>query len=133
MLASGLALILESETDFNEVFMTDLDVVLQKLENIELTQAAQGQDIKELSKGFTVLAVQSEQLTNLNTQTTALWRKYDSLTGPDSIQEKIREHQKGCPRDEMHRTFGWVWKVIGFHSVLILALIGWVISISRGA
>jgi len=94
--------------------MTDLDVVLQKLENIELTQAAQGQ-------------------TNLNTQTTALWRKYDSLTGPDSIQEKIREHQKGCPRDEMHRTFGWVWKVIGFHSVLILALIGWVISISKGA
>jgi hypothetical protein len=82
-------------------------------------------------KTMTVVAVQSEQLTNINTQITTLWKKYDSISGPESIQEKIREHQKGCPRDEMHRTFSWIWKVIGFHSVLILALIGWIVTISK--
>ena len=103
--------------------MTDLDVVLSKLENIEKTQKTQGADIKELSKGFSILAAQSEQITNLQTQTATLWRKYDSLTGPDSIIEKIREHQKGCPKEEMHRTFRWMWGAIGVQSTVILGII----------
>ena len=107
--------------------MTDLDVVLSKLQNIEDIQKTQGADIRELSKGFSILATQSEQITNLQTQAATLWRKYDSLTGPDSIQERIREHQKGCPKDEMHRTFDWIWKVLGVHSGLIVMLIGWFI------
>lgn len=106
--------------------MTDLDVVLSKLQNIEDTQKTQGADIKELSKGFSILATQSEQITNLQSQTTSLWRKYDSITGPDSILERIREHQKGCPKDEMHRTFAWIFKVIGVHSAVLTALCGWV-------
>ena len=106
--------------------MTDLDVVLQKLEHVIDTQKTQGDDIKELSKGFSILATQNEQITNLQTQTATLWKKYDSLTGPESQIEKIREHQKGCPKDEMHRTFQWLWKVIGVHSVILTALCGWV-------
>lgn len=105
--------------------MTDLDVVLQKLEHVIDTQKAQGSDIKELSKGFSILATQSEQITNLQTQTATLWRKYDDLTGPDSVQEHIREHQRGCPREEMHRTFNWVWKILGAHSVILMAMGGW--------
>ena len=107
--------------------MTDLDVVLQKLTTIEEIQKTQGGDIRELSKGFNVLAVQSEQITNLQTQTTSLWTKYDNLTGPGSSIEGIREHQKHCPKDEMHRTFDWIWKVLGVHSGLIVMLIGWFI------
>lgn len=106
--------------------MTDLDVVLNELKTIKDTQKSQGADIKELTKGFSILATQSEQITNLQTQTGVLWRKYDSLTGPESIQEKIREHQKGCPKEEMHRTFNWMWKVISAHSVILTALCGWV-------
>lgn len=105
--------------------MADLDVVLQKLEHVIGTQKTQGEDIKELSKGFSVLATQNEQITNLQSQTTSLWSKYDAITGPDSVQEKIREHQKGCPKDEMHRTFSWIWKVLSAHSVVLLAMGGW--------
>jgi hypothetical protein len=116
----------------NGVAMTDLDVVIAKLENIEKTQEMQGSDIKELSKGFSILATQNEQITNLQNQTAILWQKYDNITGPGSVQEKIREHQKGCPKDEMTRTFEWMWKVIGLNSVLLLALIGWFIGLSKG-
>jgi len=106
--------------------MADLDVVLQKLEHVIDTQKAQGSDIKELSKGFSILATQSEQITNLQTQTSALWQKYDSLTGPDSIQEKIREHQKGCPKDSIENSFDQVWMVLKAHSLILIALAGWV-------
>lgn len=105
--------------------MTELNVVLEKLEHVIDTQKTQGADIKELSKGFSILATQSEQITNLQTQTTGLWSKYDAITGPDSVQERIREHQKRCPREEMHRTFGWIWKVLSAHSVILLAMGGW--------
>ncbi len=103
--------------------MTDLDVVLQKLEHVIEIQKTQGSDIKDLSKGFSILATQSEQITNLQTQTATLWKKYDSLTGPDSQIEKIREHQKGCPKEEMHRTFRWMWGAIGVQSTVILGII----------
>jgi len=111
--------------------MPELAMVVQKLESIESVQKALSSDVKELSKGFSILAAQSEQLTYLNSQTEALWRKYDGLIGPESVIEKLREHQKGCPRDEMHQTFSWVWKVISLHSLLIISLIGWILHISE--
>lgn len=106
--------------------MTDLDVVLQKLEHVIEIQKSQGSDIKDLSKGFSILATQSEQITNLQTQTATLWKKYDSLIGPDSVQEKIREFQKGCPREEMHRSFDRVWMVLKIHSLILTAVCGWI-------
>ena len=105
--------------------MTDLDVVLSELKTIKDTQKTQGKDIKDLSKGFTILATQSEQITNLQTQTATLWRKYDAITGPSSVQERIREHQKGCPKEEMHRTFQWIFKILGAHSVILMGIGGW--------
>ena len=106
--------------------MTDLDVILSKLTTIEETQKTQGGDIKELTRGFSVLATQNEQIMNLQNQVSTLWRKYDSMTGPDSTLERVREHQKGCPKDEMHRTFAWLWKVISVHSAILTGLCGWI-------
>lgn len=110
--------------------MTDLDVVVAKLHNIETVQKHQSEDIKEMSKSFTILAAQSEQINNIQTQQNALWKKYDSLTNSSSVLEKMREHQKDCPKDEMHRTFNWMWAVIGVHSVVLIALITAIINMS---
>ena len=107
--------------------MTDMDVILQKLNTIEDVQKTQGADIKDLTKGFTLMAEQQKDIAHLNQQTTTLWKKYDSLTGPDSTMESIREHQKHCPKEEMHRTFAWVWKILSVHSGLIVMLFGWFI------
>jgi len=107
--------------------MTDMDVILEKLNTIEDVQKAQGADIKDLTKGFTLMAEQQKDIMHLNQQTATLWKKYDSLTGPDSHIEKIRTHQKNCPKDEMHRTFNWLWKILGVHSGLIVMLFGWIV------
>ena len=105
--------------------MTELDVVLQKLLSIEDTQKAQSADIKDLSRGFTILAAQSEQISSLQGQTSALWRKIDAITGPGSHLERVREHQKHCPKDEMHRTFAWIFKILGAHSFVLMGIGGW--------
>ena len=110
--------------------MTDFDVVVTKLENIEAVQKTQGDDIKAMSKSFSVLAAQSEQINNIQMQISALWKKYDTITGTDSVIEKLREHQKDCPKDEMYRTFNWMWAVIGVHSVVLIAIITSIINLS---
>lgn len=110
--------------------MTDLDVIVSKLHSIEESQRDQGEDIKELSKSFSVLAAQSEQINNIQMQVSALWNKYDSLTGADSVMEKLREHQKGCPKEEVHRTFNWMWSAIGVHSIILMGIITALISMA---
>lgn len=118
--------------------MTDFDVILEKLQMIDHTQKAQGDDIKILAKAFTELAVQNEQITNLQNQTNVLWRKYDEIVGPQSILEKVRDHQKGCPKDSLPEQFkaqreeyktitDRLWVVFGIHSLILTTLCGWIV------
>ena len=93
--------------------MVDLGVVLSKLESIENTQQDQGKTLKDLSKAFTTLAVQNEQISSLQAQCTTMWSKVD----------KISDHQAHCPKEEMHRTFNWMWGVITIHSALIVGIL----------
>jgi hypothetical protein len=65
--------------------------VIQKLESIKEVQEAQGKEIKGLSKGFTILAVQSEQISNLQAQTSTLWKELND----------IQKFQASCPRGSL--------------------------------
>jgi len=110
--------------------MTDLDIIVTKLQNIENVQKHQSEDIKEMSKSFAVLAAQSEQINSIQMQISALWKKYETITGVDSVIEKLREHQKDCPKDEMYRTFNWMWAAIGVHSIVLIAIITSIINLN---
>ena len=103
--------------------MTDLDVVISKLESIQNTMDDHSATLKDLSKAFSRMAVQQEQITGLQTQCNSLWRKFDGITSSDGVVGKIQKHQAQCPKEEMHRTFKWVWGVICFQ----LVVIGWIV------
>jgi uncharacterized phage infection (PIP) family protein YhgE len=103
--------------------MTDLDVVIQKLESIKEVQEAQGKEIKGLSKGFTILAVQSEQISNLQTQTSTLWKEMND----------VQKFQASCPRDSLN-TFkqdikdiaNRQWVAAGLVITVVLGFAAWV-------
>ena len=102
--------------------MSELDVVIEKLNTIEAVQIEHGSSLKTLSNAFAKMAVQNEQITSMQGQLNSLWRKNDKLTSPDGTISKIKDHQAHCPKEEMHRTFKWVWGVISIHSGLRMGL-----------
>ena len=77
--------------------MTDLDVILEKLTTIENTQSMQSVDIKDLTKGFNILAVQSEQISNLQAQSITLWKRLDRISAPGGDIDHIKQFQSACP------------------------------------
>jgi len=98
--------------------MTDIEQIISELKDIKGAQIEQRNDIKELSKAFGKLAVQNEQIGNLQIQQTAMWER----------MEKIRDYQSGCPREQIKDmqsqqtlTLNRQWKVIlGLASAVIV-------------
>ena len=108
--------------------MSDIEMIISELKGIKETQTEQRDQLRELSHAMSKLAVQSEQITNLQIQNTSLWDKYDSLVGPNGVINHIRDHQAHCPENEMHRTFRWMWKIFIVQSGLIVMIIGCLIK-----
>jgi len=108
--------------------MSDIEMIISELKGIKETQTEQRDQLKELSHAMSKLAVQSEQITNLQIQNTALYDKYDSLAGPDGIVTRLRDHQAHCPKEEMHRTFRWMWKIFIVQFGIIVMIIGCLIK-----
>lgn len=71
--------------------MTDIEQIISELRGIKEAQTEQRDDIKELSKAFGKLAVQNEQIGNLQNQQAVIWDRMD----------KLRDYQAGCPREQI--------------------------------
>lgn len=110
--------------------MTELDVILSRLDNMQEEQKRQGETLKDLTTAFSKMAVQHEQITSLQGQNSAIWRKLDDLLGPNGTITKIRDHQAHCPKEEMHRTFKWMWAALGVYSTILLFIIGALIKVA---
>ncbi len=61
------------------------------------------------------IAVQSSQISDLQSQFRAVWRKMDQICAPDGIIATIQSHQSSCPRGQMK--FLWTF-TIGIASAL---------------
>jgi hypothetical protein len=99
-------------------------LVLQEMRHIRDTLNNHGAKLETLAEAFTKMAVQNEQIVNLQVQTNALWKKMDELTGTGGAVTQIRDHQAHCPKEEMHRTFKWMWGAIGTHTIIFILIIG---------
>ena len=110
--------------------MTDLDIVLTEVQQIKKTLDTHGGALEKLADATNKMSVQNEQITSLQGQTNALWRKVDELLSPKGIITEITRHQSNCPKEEMQRTFTWVWRAITLQSGIIAILIGAVLKIA---
>jgi hypothetical protein len=113
-----------------EAEMTDNELLLTEIKRIRETLGHHGDKLETLTEAFSKMAVQNEQIVNLQVQTNALWKKLDEMTGTNGVISKIRNHQAGCPKEEMHRTFKWMWAALGVHSVILVFIIGVLLKLS---
>jgi len=74
--------------------MTDLDVVLSKLDSLESSVA-------DLNKTVRTIAVQDERINHIDSKTSKLFDLHDSEFGPDGVIAKIQKHQNQCPKQEV--------------------------------
>lgn len=96
--------------------------ILQKLEVIAYTLADHKTQLKELSITLSVVSVQSEKLNHIETQVSALWRKYDTVLGPGGTLEKIHGSVAACPAAHLEKSIGRLWKAF-YGAITILVAV----------
>lgn len=70
-----------------------------------------------IAETLKVVAVQHEQIGNLQVQMSSLWEKYDALVGPKGTIPEISNFQASCPRKQIK----FMWYLI---VPISLALLG---------
>jgi hypothetical protein len=61
--------------------MSDNELLLNEMKSIRKTLDNHGAKLEALAEAFSKMAVQNEQIVYLQTQTSALWKKMDEMTG----------------------------------------------------
>lgn len=90
------------------------------LEEILHQQRAHAEDLKEIKETLNTIAVQDERIRQVESQTGALWQKYDALTAQDGIVARMREYQASCPRKEVDNLRKMFWgMILGSGSIYI--------------
>jgi len=89
----------------------------KRLCSIEKKLDKHGEALQEIRDSLSAIAVQQEQITQLNSQINGLWTKWDAFTGPDGTLNDITTFQASCPR----KTVRWLWLVVVPMGVALLA------------
>lgn len=91
--------------------MTDsqINAILDKLDR-------QDSRLDNIEGMISNMKVQDEKILNIQTQLSALWKKYDMAFSTDGIVAKITNHQASCPKDEVKdlksKVFGMLISIV---------------------
>lgn len=97
----------------------------RRLINIENKLDRHGEMLGEINMTLQKIAVQDEQIRNMNERVSELWRQWDEFTSPDGPLSNMQAFQASCPR----RQLPGVWWAVGIVVTVDLALIGWLIQL----
>ena len=73
----------------------------QAIDNIRQQLDSQGKKLDEIRTTLQHMAVQDEQIREIQAQQQALWRKYETLAGSDGVISEIQKYQASCPRKQI--------------------------------
>jgi len=100
--------------------MTDHDAIFRLLEQQANALQSQSEQLENIEKSLVKIAVQEERLTNIQSQVSALWTRFDSLTAPDGPITRLQACANSCPGDALKGNITRLWAALG----MLLALIG---------
>lgn len=90
-----------------------------RLANIESTLEKHTSALDAIRDTLGKISVQSNQIQALQSDVSALWRKYDDLVRPkDGVITTMRSFQASCPR----KTIKWLWVVMVPMGIALLAV-----------
>lgn len=82
--------------------------IYQQLEKHRETLERQSQKLESIQQTLQKLAVQDEQIKQIQYEQQALWRKFDAVAGYDGILHDVQNFQASCPRKQIHA----LWYVV---------------------
>lgn len=89
----------------------------QRLTAIERKLDEHGRALYGIQDTLNRVAVQNEQIAQLQKDVSSLWQKWDALAGPEGTIAQIVRYQASCPRGQMR--FLW-WVIV----TILIALVG---------
>lgn len=100
--------------------MTDMDLLLLKLETQEKAFCKLDDRLDGIEKAVVEMAVQRKDIEYLIMQDTALSKRIDNLYAPDGAITKLQECANACPKKDLTTSINTLWGAVG----LLVALIG---------
>lgn len=91
------------------------DAIKRHLESLSKQQADQGKRLSSIESALKDMAVQANQITNIQQQVGSLWNKYDYAFSPDGIVQQIERRQSACPGKQVPR----LWWAVGILATLL--------------
>lgn len=92
--------------------MTEQEQILKKLDEQTIR-------LEKIELAISTIAVQDEKILNLQSQVSQLWKKYDSVFGPDGVIPMIRNFQASCPRETIKKDLSKQWAIIGILALVV--------------
>lgn len=81
--------------------MTELAVILEKLDAQTERFKSIETSLKELSATVQKIAIQDERINHINSKVSKLWDLHDKEFGPEGVIAKLQQHQSQCPKEDI--------------------------------
>jgi butyrate kinase len=78
-----------------------IESVKKQLEHQKISLDRQAEKLDSIQSTLQKIAVQDEQIREIQAQQQALWRKLDALAGSDGVIPRIQQYQASCPRKQI--------------------------------
>ena len=89
-----------------------------RLRGIERKLDEHGETLKGIQMALEKVAVQHEQITQLQKETTLLWSRIDEVCGPNGALTRATHFQASCPRAQIR----WLWCIVIPQGLTMFAL-----------
>lgn len=78
-----------------------IENIRHQLEKHNKTLERQSEKLETIQQTLQRLAVQDEQIRQMQAEQQALWKKFDVIVGSDGVLPRIEKHQASCPRKQI--------------------------------
>ena len=94
----------------------------QAIDNIRQQLDSQGKKLDEIKTTLQHMAVQDEQIKQIQKEQHKMWKRLDAVCGQDGTISRIERHQASCPRKQI-QTLWYVVIPMGVSQLVLAAKI----------
>ncbi|WP_319577672.1 hypothetical protein [uncultured Desulfobacter sp.] len=105
--------------------MTDHNSIFAILKQQEKILSSQTEQLSNIEKSLVTMAVQEKEISHLNNQIDALWKKYDQAFGPEGLIARLQAYAANCPKEHVKANLARQWVAIGSIIALMAAIKLW--------
>ena len=78
-----------------------IESIKKQLEHQKKSLDRQAEKLDSIQQTLQKIAVQDEQIRQIQAEQQALWKKFDSIAGANGVVSQIQQYQASCPRRQI--------------------------------